>query len=1006
MSLLVSGNRSANMNIDGLTQVDFTPGGGVLNGFGFFEFDSTFNFFGTNYGKTGSGALNQMFWNTNSVLGFGTGKGDVTWNATTGPGILLGNSDREVVSVYYSTTSETSVSFGTDPASVKYMRLVVRADQTEGGAQNVEFEIRFFRVNPDTTAAFQYIEVNINKIATPTGTYNLTNGSAFQTTFSGYTPATSVPSSFVLQSNASGNTWTLNNNNFVGMTQITWSNPSNITYNTALSATQLNATVNTTGTLVYTPSSGTILSAGNSQTLSTAFTTTDKNFNNANANVTINVLKGTPTISWSNPANITYNTALSGTQLNATATFGGNSAPGTFVYNPVSGTRLSAGNGQTLSTTFTPTDSSNLNNANANVTINVSKGTPSISWSNPANITYGTTLSGTQLNATATFGGNSAPGTFVYTPASGSLIGAGNAQTLSTTFTPTDSSNLNIVNANVSINVSKGNSTLSWTTPANITYGTTLSSTQLNATATFNGNSVPGTFVYTPASGSLIGAGNGQVLSTTFTPTDSSNINGGNASVSINVSKGTPSLTWSTPANIVYGTALSSTQLNASVTFGGNSVPGTFVYTPVSGTILNAGNGQVLSTIFTPTDLSNLNNANGTVTINVSKANPTINWSNPANIVYGTALSSIQLNASSSIAGTFSYTPAIGTVLAKGNNQILSTTFTSSNANYNNSNANVLINVTGITPSITWGTISDITYGTVLSTTQLNATANVPGTFVYTPPIGTLLNAGNGQVLSTTFTPTDTLNYDVVTTTNTINVFKSSNYTLEWNPLNNIQFLTPLSFKQLNATSNISGTFIYNPIEGTVLAPGLNTLSLTFTPIDSTNYDSKTATNTITVIETNTLEELDKKSVPDVYFEAVLDRNYKKMEYLFKRTQPLTRKLIAFYYNQLRVTSNFHAQNKNSSPITLPWTSAYKGSTGNNLTLTSLQQRLLYNRITNLRNGSDMGFVIFSLGNYLTQLRTAQRYLNQKLDASGFYYLGINITNNQQLQNYLRKWIY
>lgn len=917
MSLLVAGNRTANMNTTGLTAVTFTD---TNDGFGNFQFDSLFNFNDINYGNGNNGG---MYWNANSVFGFGTGQSGTStrnWAANTGPGVLLGNSNRQIVSVHYSTTTSVTVSFGT----VNYMRLVVLANETVGGSRNVEFEVRIFRVTPTSTVTYnQYIEVCVNKNATPEGTYNITDGTSFQNTFTGYTP--SATTSFVLTSNAKGMGWVLQNNSFVGMTQITWSNPSNITYNTALTGTQLNATVNTAGSFVYTPVSGTVLGAGNGQTLSTSFTSSNINFNNANANVAINVLKGTPSISWSNPSNITFGTILSGSQLNASATFGGSSAPGTFVYTPVSGTSLGAGNGQTLSTTFTPTDTSNLNNANANVTINVSKGTPTITWSNPANITYGTTLSGTQLNASASFGGSSAPGLFVYTPASGSLLGAGN----------------------------------------------------------------------------------GQVLSTTFTPTDSSNLNNANASVSINVSKGTPSITWSTPANIVFGTALSGTQLNASASFGGNTALGTFVYTPVSGTILNAGNGQVLSTTFTPTDSSNLNTVNGSTTINVSKATPPITWPNPANIIFGTPLSVSQLNASSSIAGTFTYpSNPVGTILSKGNNQILYTTFTSSNTNYNNSNANVVINVIGVVPSITWGSISDITYGTALSTTQLNATANVAGTFVYTPPVGTILNGGNGQVLSTTFTPTDTINYEIVTTTNTINVLKSDNYTLTWNPIDNIEYLIPLSFKQLNATSNISGTFLYNPIEGTILAPGVQTLNVSFTPLENENYNTKSTTNTITVIEKNSIQELDRKTVPDVYYEAVLERNYKKMEYLFKRTQPLTRKLIAFYYNQLKVTSTFHAQNKASSSYTIPWMSAYRGSTGKELTLSTYQQRLLYNRITNLRNGSDIGFVIFSLGNYLTQLRTAQRYINQKLDASGYYYLGINIQNNQQLQNYLRKWIY
>ena len=47
-----------------------------------------------------------------------------------------------------------------------------------------------------------------------------------------------------------------------------------------------------------------------------------------------------------------------------------------------------------------------------------------------------------------------------------------------------------------------------------------------------------------------------------------------------------------------------------------------------------------------------------------------------------------------------------------------------------------------------------------LSSAQLDATASVAGTFTYTPAAGTVLDAGNGQTLSVTFTPTDTVDYN------------------------------------------------------------------------------------------------------------------------------------------------------------------------------------------------------------------------------------------------------
>jgi len=80
-----------------------------------------------------------------------------------------------------------------------------------------------------------------------------------------------------------------------------------------------------------------------------------------------------------------------------------------------------------------------------------------------------------------------------------------------------------------------------------------------------------------------------------------------------------------------------------------------------------------------------------------------------------------------------------------------------------------------ITPTITWANPADITFGTALSGTQLNATASVDGTFVYSPPAGTILNAGAGQILSVDFTPTYTANYNsVLRTTVTINVNKAA----------------------------------------------------------------------------------------------------------------------------------------------------------------------------------------------------------------------------------------
>jgi hypothetical protein len=86
----------------------------------------------------------------------------------------------------------------------------------------------------------------------------------------------------------------------------------------------------------------------------------------SDATHTLGVGKVTPTITWSNPADITFGSALSGVQLNATT-----GIAGTFVYTPPAGTVLAAGSAQTLSVQFTPSDTTDFNNATKNVSINV-----------------------------------------------------------------------------------------------------------------------------------------------------------------------------------------------------------------------------------------------------------------------------------------------------------------------------------------------------------------------------------------------------------------------------------------------------------------------------------------------------------------------------------------------------------------------------------------------------------------------------------------------------------
>jgi hypothetical protein len=76
-----------------------------------------------------------------------------------------------------------------------------------------------------------------------------------------------------------------------------------------------------------------------------------------------------------------------------------------------------------------------------------------------------------------------------------------------------------------------------------------------------------------------------------------------------------------------------------------------------------------------------------------------------------------------------------------------------------------------VTPAITWDAPAAIVHGTALGPDQLDASADEQGTFVYTPPAGTVLGPGAGQTLSALFTPEDRERYAEAEASVTIDVY-------------------------------------------------------------------------------------------------------------------------------------------------------------------------------------------------------------------------------------------
>jgi hypothetical protein len=150
----------------------------------------------------------------------------------------------------------------------------------------------------------------------------------------------------------------------------------------------------------------------------------------------VQVTRQSVAIAWAAPQAITYGTALGSSQLNAAASSGGSSVPGTYAYDPAAGTVLNAGSGQPLKVTFTPNDPATYESATGTVPINVVPRATTMAWTVPSSTTTGP-LSSALLNAKATgIGGATVPGTFTYSPAAGQFLDARPSQTLTVTFQP------------------------------------------------------------------------------------------------------------------------------------------------------------------------------------------------------------------------------------------------------------------------------------------------------------------------------------------------------------------------------------------------------------------------------------------------------------------------------------------------------------------------------------------------------------------------------------------
>ena len=185
---------------------------------------------------------------------------------------------------------------------------------------------------------------------------------------------------------------------------------------------------------------------------------------------------------------------------------------------------------------------------------------------------------------------------------------------------------------------------------------------------------------------------------------------------------------------------------------GGVSVSGA---TSATLTLSNVQNGDAGSyTVVVTNSVSSTTSAAATLTVN-AKTMATVVLGSLSATYDGSAHAATATTTPASLAFDLTYN---GSATAPTNAGTYVVVGTINDATYQGSSSGNLI-IAKITPVITWSAPAAIVSGTALSSTQLNATANVAGSFVYNPASGTVPSVGTLS-LSAAFTPADTTNYN------------------------------------------------------------------------------------------------------------------------------------------------------------------------------------------------------------------------------------------------------
>ena len=149
----------------------------------------------------------------------------------------------------------------------------------------------------------------------------------------------------------------------------------------------------------------------------------------------------------------------------------------------------------------------------------------------------------------------------------------------------------------------------------------------------------------------------------------------------------------------------------------------------------------------------------------------------------------------------------------------------------------------------------------------------------------------------------------------------------------------------------------------------------------------------------NSSKYYDEQIIPAPFYEAVMNRNKPGLINQFKKNPTLLKQVTEFYFNTLANYNRLYRTSKFGMPFKIRWSLKNQES----ITMNNIELVLFYNYIT-LRKPflSNFGYLLSQIYSYTGLLKQAHQLIKKKQSACCYYYLGNNISNNFQMEQFIK----